>query len=60
MTFRKIGADSFITKDHVEAHDSVLWVLGPLKEHVDVDVLNQIKLFLRAFNFIITSCEEMN
>ena len=52
----KIRSNSFVPKDHIEAYNCVLRVLGPLQEHVDVDVLDQIKLFLRALDIVILVC----
>lgn len=48
MIIRKVGANCLISEDHTEADNGVLRILGALKEHVDIDVLNEVKLFLRG------------
>lgn len=53
MVVWKVWAYSFVSKNHIKANDSILWVFGALKEHIDINVLDQIELLLRGHDVII-------
>lgn len=48
VVVRQIRAHCLVSKHHIETHNRILGVFGPLKEHIDVNVLDKIKLFLRG------------
>lgn len=53
MAFRKVWTDYFIREDNIYSDDCILRVLCSLKKHAHVDVLNDIKLFLRGHDVIL-------
>jgi len=52
VTLRNIWSNRLICHNNIEANDRVLGRLGPLKHHVHINVIYDVKLFLRGLDII--------